>query len=160
MPASYSYYDKVDIPWGTCDGYEIFKKLGRGKYSEVYLGISTKSKDEKNDKVVIKSLKAVRTEKLYREYKILQAIRDGPNIVRLLEFVRENEFNRPSYIFEYMPRGKMIVYRIEDRSLTDFDCRLYTYKILEALEFCHSRGIFHRDIKPLNIIINHKERQL
>ena len=48
MPKAYSYYDKVDIPWGTCDGYEICKKLGRGKYSEVYLGLSNKSKDQKN----------------------------------------------------------------------------------------------------------------
>jgi hypothetical protein len=44
--------------------------------------------------------------------------------------VRESESTRPSYVFEYMPRGKMLVYRIEDRSLTDFDVRLYMYKIL------------------------------
>lgn len=37
---------------------------------------------------------------------------------------------------------------------------MYTYKTLEALDFAHSHGIMHRDVKPLNIIINHAERDL
>ena len=36
------------------------------------------------------------------------------------------------------------------------DIRLYTYMILEALEFSHAHGIMHRDIKPLNILVKHK----
>lgn len=38
--------------------------------------------------------------------------------------------------------------------------RLYIYKILEALEFSHSHGIMHRDVKPLNIVINNEEKEL
>ena len=45
--------------------------------------------------------------------------------------------------------------KVLSRSLEDFDVRVYTYKILEALEFSHSHGIMHRDVKPLNIVINH-----
>ena len=129
QPRSYSYYDKVDIPWGTCEGYTIAKKIGRGKYSDVFLGWNLRD-PQNHSQIVIKSLKSVRVEKLYREYKVLNAVKAGPNIVQLREFVRESEFTRPSYVFEYMPRGKMLVYRIEDKSLTDFDVRLYMYKIL------------------------------
>lgn len=40
------------------------------------------------------------------------------------------------------------------------DIRLYTYKILQALEYAHSHGIMHRDVKPLNIVIDHANRDL
>lgn len=36
----------------------------------------------------------------------------------------------------------------------DMEARLYIYKILQALDYSHSMGIMHRDVKPLNIIVN------
>ena len=45
-------------------------------------------------------------------------------------------------------------------SLTDFDIRLYIYKILQSLEFAHSHGIMHRDVKPLNIVIDNNAKEL
>lgn len=44
--------------------------------------------------------------------------------------------------------------------LSDEDVRVYIYKILEALEFSHSHGIMHRDVKPLNIVINNETKEL
>lgn len=31
---------------------------------------------------------------------------------------------------------------------------------LQALDFCHSKGIMHRDVKPHNIMIDHSQRKL
>lgn len=45
-------------------------------------------------------------------------------------------------------------------TLDDFDIRLYLFKLLQALDYCHSHGIMHRDVKPLNIVINHEAKQL
>jgi casein kinase II subunit alpha len=33
------------------------------------------------------------------------------------------------------------------------DIRLYTYKILEALEYSHIHGIMHRDVKLENLLV-------
>jgi len=50
--------------------------------------------------------------------------------------------------------------KVLSRQLDDFSVRVYIYKILEALEFSHSHGIMHRDVKPLNIVIDHDRKEL
>jgi len=55
-PKCYSYYDAMNISWGDVDNYECYHKLGRGKYSEVYLGYCKTN----NLKCVIKVLKPVK----------------------------------------------------------------------------------------------------
>ena len=47
--------------------YECYHKLGRGKYSEVYQGANVHN----NQKCIVKVLKPVKTEKIFREIKIL-----------------------------------------------------------------------------------------
>lgn len=56
-----------------------------------------------NQPCVIKILKPVRTEKIYRETKILQTLFGGPNIVRLFDVVKCPTSKTPSLIFEYIP---------------------------------------------------------
>jgi casein kinase II subunit alpha len=42
-PEDYSFYQKLEIPWGNQNNYEVVHKLGRGKYSEVYEGVNLKN---------------------------------------------------------------------------------------------------------------------
>lgn len=44
--------------------------------------------------------------------------------------------------------------------MKDADLRFYMYKILQCLEYSHSHQIIHRDIKPGNIVINEKTKEL
>ena len=67
------------------DNYEIVRKIGRGKYSEVFEGVNIMN----NEKCVIKVLKPVKKKKIKREIKILQNLAGGPNIVSLLDVVRD-----------------------------------------------------------------------
>lgn len=58
---------------------------GRGKYSEVFEGINVVN----YQKCVIKVLKPVKKKKIKREIKILQNLAGGPNVVALLDVVRD-----------------------------------------------------------------------
>merc|ERR1712087_1045155 len=45
-------------------------------------------------------------------------------------------------------------------TFTDFDVRYYIFEILKALDYCHSCGIMHRDVKPHNVMIDHETKKL
>jgi hypothetical protein len=87
MPRSYWDYDSVNISWGVLENYEVVRKIGRGKYSEVFEGINVVN----YQKCVIKVLKPVKKKKIKREITILQNLSGGPNIVSLLDVVRDNQ---------------------------------------------------------------------
>ncbi|KAG4414310.1 hypothetical protein IFR04_012556 [Cadophora malorum] len=193
MPRSYWDYDSVNITWGVLENYEVVRKIGRGKYSEVFQGINVINYQE----CVIKVLKPVKKKKIKREIKILQNLSGGPNIIGLLDVVRDQQVTQSS--FQYQPQfapkagiGKSAldgflssddendnsylmqsktpslifeyVNNTDFRSLypkfVDYDVRYYIFELLKALDFCHSKGIMHRDVKPHNVMIDHEKRKL
>ena len=38
--------------------------------------------------------------------------------------------------------------------------RFYILELLKALDYCHSKGIMHRDVKPGNVMIDHSQHRL
>lgn len=66
------------------------KKVGRGKYSEVFEGYNVSS----NEKCIIKVLKPVKKKKIKREIKILQNLAGGSNVIALLDVVRDPQVIR------------------------------------------------------------------
>ncbi|KAH6566441.1 hypothetical protein BASA62_006692 [Batrachochytrium salamandrivorans] len=153
MPREYWDYDALEILWGGQDNYEIIRKIGRGKYSEVFEGINVAN----NDKCVIKVLKPIKKKKIKREIKILQNLSGGTNIIQLLDIVRDPQSKTPALIFECVDSND---FKTLYPKLTDYDVRYYIHELLKALDFCHSRGIMHRDVKPHNVMIDHERRKL
>ncbi|KAM3386147.1 hypothetical protein ACQJBY_009662 [Aegilops geniculata] len=152
-PKEYWDYEALAVQWGEQDDYEVVRKVGRGKYSEVFEGINVNN----NEKCVIKILKPVKKKKIKREIKILQNLCGGPNIVKLLDIVRDQHSKTPSLIFEYINNTD---FKVLYPTLTDYDIRYYIYELLKALDYCHSQGIMHRDVKPHNVMIDHELRKL
>lgn len=152
-PRDYWDYENLSIEWSPQDDYEVTKKIGRGKYSEVFEGVNVVNME----KCVVKILKPVKKKKIKREIRILQNLYGGPNIISLLDVVRDPHSKTPSLVFEWVNNQD---FKVLYPTLTDYDIRYYMFELLKALDFCHSNGIMHRDVKPHNVMIDHAKKQL
>jgi len=151
-PAWYDY-ESLRIDWNVPDRYEITRLIGGGKYSEVFEGIDTTNEEA----VVIKVLKPVAKRKIKREIKILRNLSGGPNIIALFDVVHDATSRSNSLIMEYVRNSE---WRGIYNTLTEQEIKHYLFQLLRALDFVHSRGIMHRDVKPGNIMFDREQRKI
>ena len=97
-PESYWNYEEHKLTWGGCDNYQLITKIGRGKYSEVFKAIDTRTQEF----CVVKILKPVRISKIKREIKILENLCRGPNVITLLDKCQDPQSKTPSLVFEWV----------------------------------------------------------
>lgn len=135
------------------DDYEVVRKVGRGKYSDVFEGVNVL----KDEKCVIKILKPVKRKKIKREIKILQSLCGGTNVIQLKDICRDPQSKVPSLIFEYINNRD---FKALFPTFTSGDVRYYIYEVLKALEYAHSNGVMHRDVKPQNIVVDYEKKKL
>ncbi|KAL6309380.1 kinase-like protein [Sparassis latifolia] len=146
-------YERITIDWNVPDRYELVRRIGGGKYSEVFEGLDSSNED----KCVVKVLKPVAKKKIKREIKILRNLSGGPNIVGLLDVVHDPPSRSKSLVMEYVEN---VEWKELYSVLTEMEIKHYLFQLLKALDFVHSRGIMHRDVKPGNIMYDRECQKL
>uniref|UniRef100_A0A7N5JKJ2 non-specific serine/threonine protein kinase n=1 Tax=Ailuropoda melanoleuca TaxID=9646 RepID=A0A7N5JKJ2_AILME len=126
------------------DDYQLVRKLGRGKYSEVFEAINITN----NERVVVKILKPVKKKKIKREVKILENLRGGTNIIKLIDTVKDPVSKTPALVFEYINNTDFKqLYQI----LTDFDIRFYMYELLKLRLIDWGLAEFYHPAQEYNV---------
>ena len=93
--------------------------------------------------------------KLQKEVKILENLRGGVNIIDLKSVIEDPATQTQALVFEFVNGSDL---RELYHSLSDHDTRHYIYQVLKALDYCHSMGIMHRDIKARNVMVDDKTK--
>lgn len=136
------------------DRYKALRELGRGGSGNVYLcqdrmlGIN----------VAVKTLRKLDSEQLIAFQTEARATSrlTHPTILRLLDF-GPTDSGSPYLVMEYFD-GISLHDWMETNGLPDITTTISIFeKIASGLKKAHAEGIFHRDLKPTNILISKKQ---
>ena len=143
--------DRVsDIP-RTLGHYTIVSPIGAGGMGEVYLARDEQLGRRVAIKIVPESVgrDAEAKRRLLREARAVAAV-DHPNVCTIYEV---GEYAGRPYIVMQFVEGETLADRLQRSRMTPSECVDVAMQVCAALEEAHGRGIIHRDIKPMNVMI-------
>ena len=136
--------------------YEIGDQLGTGTLSTVTAATHVQSNKSY-------AIKCVRREDLHHsdavalqdEISALKALAECPYIVKFYDVF--DEADNTFLVLERMEGGDLIDRIIEKAHYTESDAREVCKQLLLGVEFCHSKKIANRNLKPENLLLVSKE---
>ena len=138
----------------TVGRYSILKPLGRGAMGAVYLALDPVL----NRQVAIKMLELGIEEPSQRSFLFDRLLRDAkaaailshPNIVSIYDVIEEQ--GTAYVVMEYVP-GESLACFLERNPNPGIELTLQVLRqMASALDYTHSKGVIHRDIKPGNVM--------
>jgi serine/threonine-protein kinase len=132
--------------------YEIREELGHGSMAAIYRAYDPLLEREVAIKILHKELLEdiqVR-ERFEREARIIAKL-EHPAIVPVYEVGRDNE--QLFFVMRYMSGGSLAE-RTQNRSQSLSVIAHIIQRVATALDYAHTRGVVHRDLKPGNILFD------
>lgn len=133
--------------------------LGKGSFGVVTTAFDSIRKMD----IAIKRIRPYATDEwdarhTLREIRLLKLLKDHPNVVTLYEL---SLFQPKTELYMMMELMDCDLHRViqSKQPLTEKHHKCFVKQILEAVKAMHSVGVFHRDLKPGNILVS-KDCQL
>ncbi|MGD8406071.1 MAG: serine/threonine-protein kinase, partial [Anaerolineales bacterium] len=139
----------------------VEKYLARGGMAEVYLGRHLTLDNQVAVKVMHSHIEADPDllERFQREARVIASLRH-PNIVQVLDF--DTHEGHPYMVMEYLKGQTLSSYLKHwhgaDQRLSYEQIGRLLGGIASGIDYAHSQGAIHRDIKPGNILLHSRSR--
>lgn len=134
-------------------GYYLGKTIGTGSYATVRVAHSERHEGDVAVKIISKfSAPADYLKKfLPREIDVVKGLRH-PNLIRFLQAIETT--HRVYIVMEYAENGSLLDIIRKDHHIDETRSRRWFHQLLDAVEYCHDRGVVHRDIKCENMLMD------
>jgi serine/threonine protein kinase len=143
--------------------YRIEKtELGHGNFSRVYSGVDLDTGQKFAIKKISLQQRKVILEKIYDEINIMKSL-DHPNIVKYYDVYKDEDYMY--IVMEYCNAGTLndiIKYNANHLGKSKIlevekNTKYYLNQLKDALNYIRQKGIIHRDIKPMNVLLTKKD---
>eukprot|EP00270_Netrium_digitus_P005134 TRINITY_DN1669_c0_g1_i1.p1 TRINITY_DN1669_c0_g1~~TRINITY_DN1669_c0_g1_i1.p1 ORF type:complete len:455 (+),score=105.47 TRINITY_DN1669_c0_g1_i1:157-1521(+) len=133
--------------------YELGRTLGAGSFAKVKFARNTETGESVAVKVVDKEkiLKHKMVEQIKREISIMKLVRH-PNVVTLHEVLASRL--KIYIVLEFVSGGELFDKIAHEGKLEEKEGRKFFQQLVDAVDFCHSKGVYHRDLKPENMLLD------
>ena len=128
-------------------GYSIIQKIGHGAFADVYL--VEKEKTLYALKCIFKCLDDPMELECQQMEPILHGFLNHPNICLLIETFETRD--KLFLVLEYCPMD--LYHLLHTNAVNPEMKRQWFIQICQAVAYLHGQGIYHRDLKPQNILI-------
>ncbi|AED95058.1 putative protein kinase CK1-CK1 family [Arabidopsis thaliana] len=128
--------------------FKLGKKIGSGSFGELYLGVNVQTGEE----VAVK-LENVKTKhpQLHYESKLYMLLQGGSGIPNIKWFGVEGDYS--VMVIDLLGPSLEDLFNYCNRKLTLKTVLMLADQLLNRVEFMHTRGFLHRDIKPDNFLM-------
>lgn len=135
--------------------YDFGRLLGKGNFAKVYYGRDLTTGQSVAIKVIDKEkiLKVGLIDQTKREISAMGMVKH-PNIVRLYEVLATK--TKVYFVMEYAKGGEVFTKLSKGKLKTEI-ARSYFQQLIRAVEFCHNRGVYHRDLKLENLLLDEND---
>lgn len=132
--------------------YDLGRLLGKGTFAKVYYARSISTNQSVAIKVIDKEkiLKVGLVDQVKREISVMKMVKH-PNVIHLYEIMATK--TKIYFVMEYAKGGELFN-KVAKGKLKEDVARKYFQQLINAVDFCHSRGVYHRDIKPENLLLD------
>lgn len=133
--------------------FELGRTIGEGSFAKVKFARNVETGEKVAIKVVDKEkiLKHQMVEQIKREIATMKLIRH-PNVVQLFEVMASK--TKVYLVLEFVNGGELFDKIVLRGKLKEDEARSYFQQLINAVDFCHSRGVYHRDLKPENLLLD------
>ncbi|XP_028752228.1 CBL-interacting serine/threonine-protein kinase 10-like [Neltuma alba] len=132
--------------------YELGRLLGQGTFGKVYYARSTITNQSVAIKMINKDkvMKSGQAEQIKREISVMRRVKH-PNVIQIYEVMATK--SKIYFVIEYAKGGELFD-KVAKGKLKEDIAHKYFQQLVNAIDFCHSRGVYHRDIKPENLLLD------